>query len=100
MSIRKLAAITAVAVVVGILMGAPPGTSIAQAATAGDQVSICHFAGHDGDFVTFNSAGNNNTACLDLGGNAIKVGVPACKRGHNAQQVFANRSCDDGDLQP
>ena len=65
-------------------------------------VTICHFDDHAGDFVTFNSASNpdGNPLCALRGGVAITIPSVACQNGHNAQQLFANRSCMNGDLQP
>ena len=51
-----------------------------QAAVDGDQVAICHFNGHDGDFVIT----GRGLGCLNQGGNPIVVGIKACERGHAA----------------
>ena len=68
----------------------------------GEQVSICHFAGHAGDFVTFNAASpGNNPLCDIRGGNAITVGRPACKNGHQAAAIpqAGSKDCDTTDQQ-
>ena len=52
----------------------------AQAAMDGNQVAICHFTGHDGDFVIT----GKGFGCLNNGGNPIVVGIKACENGHGA----------------
>ncbi len=69
-------------------------------ADGGHKVTICHFGGHVGDFVTFNSEATGTGACDNMGGNAITVAQPACENGHQAAKIFTNRSCADGNLQP
>ena len=78
---------------VSIVATQPPAESEAAA-----RVTICHFGGHNGDFVTFRSGDNLPTVvCDNEGGNAIKVAERGCERGHQAAPRF--RSCADGDLQ-
>ena len=66
----------------------------------GGQVTICHFAGHLGDFVTYNSEQTGNPVCVREGGNAITVGQKACEKGHRAATRWLTRTCADRDLQP
>ena len=88
-----------VSAAVGLLfaVASVDGPREAAADTAvGNQVTICHFNGHAGDFVTFNRT--NTIVCNNEGGNAIRTGVKACKKGHRANEARF-RTCDDGDLQ-
>ena len=92
--------VASLSVAAAVLMLVPSRDATAGTpASFSNQVSICHFAGHDGDFVTFNSAGNDNVLCDDRGGNAITVGRAACKNGHRAAAIpqAGNKDCDTTD---
>ena len=71
--------------VLGLLLVSLGFLSVANVPAAGNKVAICHFAGHDGDFVT-NGSGQG---CLDLGGNVMIVGRAACEKGHKASASSA-----------
>ena len=75
-----------------------PSAFSAKDDNQGNQVTICHFGGHVGDFVTLNPEGRTGL-CDNRGGNAITVGEKACENGHSAEQIFSSRSCSDGILQ-
>lgn len=63
-------------------------------------VTICHFNGHDGDFVTLNSQASPNNFCVNRGGNPITVGENACENGHRAETLARfGLDCSDGHLQ-
>jgi len=73
---KKLLAFAAALALVAVLQ---PVQDV-QAAVDGNQVAICHFTGHDGDFVIT----GKGLGCLNQGGNPIVVGIKACENGHAA----------------
>ena len=103
MSFTKLSAGT-VLVFGGLLMAANSAAANSASAAAPAKVTICHFNGHVGDFVTNNSIGNpaGQPLCDSEGGNAIHVAPSACKNGHQAEarRETGFKNCDDGDNQP
>ena len=75
-------------------------SSFAKGRDDANLVTICHFKGHDGDFVTLNSEASPNNFCVRRGGNPITVGENACRNGHGAEDFRPkNRFCDDGHRQ-
>jgi hypothetical protein len=60
-----------------------------------NQVWICHFPGHEGDFVTFRGP-PNTVVCDEEGGLVLHVGRPACWEGHAAVARFG-KDCDTTD---
>ncbi len=66
---------------------------------SGSQVTVCHFNGHNGDFVTFNNIDhpNGQPQCDAQGGNALVIGENACGKGHGAEESFF--ACSEGHLQ-
>ena len=56
--------------IIAAVIFAPTATMTAD----GGQVTICHFDGHGGDFVTVNSEATGPPACVREGGNTITVG--------------------------
>lgn len=73
---KKLLAFVFALVLVVVLQ---PAQNV-QAAEDGNQVAVCHFTGHDGDFVIT----GRGQGCLNQGGNPIVVGIKACENGHGA----------------
>ena len=64
------------------------------AAGNGNQVAICHFNGHDGDFVLTGAGGR----CDRLEGNILIVGRAACKNGHEAATLIRRGITFDCDV--
>ena len=52
----------------------------AEPVQAHGKVAICHFGGHNGDFVTT----GDGCGCLKLGGKVLVNGGKACEKGHKA----------------
>ena len=65
-----------------------------EAAVDGNQVAICHFSGHGGDFVIT----GRGYGCLNSGGNVIVVGIKACEKGHDANNPDRGGLCTDDNL--
>ena len=65
-------------------------TAAADELTANNQVAICHFEDHRGDFVT-------SGGCVRLGGNVIIVGRKACEKGHKARKLRRGGDCATAD---
>ena len=70
MTFSKFAVISLIAVAL-IMTGTQPGRAAATTTSSEDQVTVCHFPGHHGDFVTFNSEPSGTPECDRRGGNAI-----------------------------
>ena len=96
----KIAAVS-VLLSAGLLLGATDNASLpkSSAELRFDKVTICHFANHVGDFVTFNSQESGNPVCDADGGNAITLAPSGCANGHKAFARFG-KTCDDGASQP
>ncbi len=91
--LRKLLGGVAVAgLIVSAMVFARP---VASQAAGPHKVTICHFAGHQGDFVTNNWITIGNPVCDREGGNNMVVAPSGCENGHNAITRFG-RSCDQG----
>jgi len=75
-----------------------PAVSQAAGDNGGDKVTICHFDGHDGDFVTNNWITLGNPVCDNEGGNAIVVASAACEFGHSATTRY-RKDCYQGSEQ-
>ena len=88
MQSTKLSAV-AVLVFGGLLMATNSAAANSALGAAPAKVTICHFNGHVGDFVTNNSISNpsGQPLCDSKGGNAIQVSPSACKNGHQAQAL-------------
>ena len=95
------------AVVVALLVALPQSSSYAAPGKRMNPtaVTVCHFHGHDGDFVTIASEffSGGNRVCDNQFGNAITVSESACANGHDAQVLNPNGprpfTCADGDDQ-
>ena len=66
-----------------------------------NKVTICHFQGHIGDFVTFRSMDHpgGNSACDNQGGYVLEVGANGCENGHEAYEQYRGKSCSTGSNQ-
>ena len=66
---------------------------------SGPQVTVCHFNGHDGDFVTFNNIDHpdGQPQCEAKGGNALVIAESSCGKGHGAEEFYF--TCSEGYLQ-
>ena len=92
-----ISTLTAIALIVGpISVVSAKGRNEEQ---AGPKVTVCHFNGHNGDFVTFNSIDhpNGNPVCEAEGGSSIEITEQSCTNGHKAWERY--HACADGHLQ-
>ena len=98
--LKKTAAVAVIGLVAAAAVLISPTSGFTKAAFGGHKVTICHYPGHVGDFVTFNWMTIGTPACsADAGGNAIIVAPEACKNGHAAIERSARRRCDNGEDQ-
>lgn len=88
-----------------IAMMAAGATPVA-AAPEPSRVTICHFDGHAGDFVTRSAKAAGTGLCDYFGGTALEVAAQGCENGHKAAPFNfpglypgETYTCQDGHLQ-
>ena len=93
---RRKAVVPAAAIFVAMASFLVSATPRAVEASQGlHKVTICHFAGHKGDFVTNNWITLGVPQCVANGGEGLVVAPQGCENGHGAIARFG-RDCYQG----
>lgn len=96
--IKKIAVVAGAVLIASTAVLFSPTPGLTSAAPGLHKVTVCHFAGHEGDFVTNNWITAGTPACGNAGGNAIVVAPQGCEQGHAAAALYG-RTCYQGENQ-